>query len=97
MVLIPSVYERKGRKKAEKINLTFSLSGWAMPFQRRGPRLWEVLNAVTAAPVPAAALPRLLPGKTFPEFLLLSPLSFPGIPALQVHGATVKLQGTGLI
>lgn len=48
VVLIHSVYgrvsERKGRKKIEKINVTFSLSGWAMPFQHRGPRLWEVLT-----------------------------------------------------
>lgn len=48
VVLIHFVYgrmsERKERKKIEKINFTFSLSGWAMPFQRRGPRLWEVLT-----------------------------------------------------
>lgn len=49
VVLIHSVYgrvsERKGRKKKiEKINFTFSLSGWAMPFQRWGPQLWEVLT-----------------------------------------------------
>lgn len=33
-----------GGKNPEKINFTFSLSGWAMPFQRPGPRLWEVLT-----------------------------------------------------
>lgn len=77
MVLIHSVYGRvsgrKGRKKIEKINVTFSLSGWAMPFQHRGPRLWEVL---TLSPQPRSHRRRfpVLWGKTFPEFLLLPPI-----------------------
>lgn len=36
--------EKGEKKKIEKINFTFSLSGWAMPFQRWGPQLWEVLT-----------------------------------------------------
>lgn len=92
VVLIPSVYERKGRKKAEKINVTFSLSGWAVPFQRRGPRLWEVL-----ALSPSHG-PRWLPGKTFPEFLLfllLSPDLLPGSARCRFTALLSNCRGQG--
>lgn len=32
------------REKNTKINVTFSLSGWAMPFLQRRPELWQMLG-----------------------------------------------------
>lgn len=32
------------REKNTKINVTFSLSGWAMPFLQRRPGLWQMLR-----------------------------------------------------
>lgn len=63
------------REKNTKINVTFSLSGWAMPFLQRRPGLWQMLRLSprTESPRPVC-LAEAGGRKTFRGFLPL-PLS----------------------
>ena len=65
------------REKNTKINVTFSLSGWAMPFLQQRPGLWQMLglSPQTGSPWPVR-LGRIR-RKTFLAYLLAGPISRP--------------------
>lgn len=65
------------REKNTKINVTFSLSGWAMPFLQRRPGLWQMLRLSPRTESPWSVCLHRVRGKTFPAYLPVGPISRP--------------------
>lgn len=65
------------REKNTKINVTFSLPGWAMPFLERRPGLWRMLRLSPRTESPWSVCLDRVRRKTFPAFLLAGPISRP--------------------
>lgn len=65
------------REKNTKINVTFSLPGWAMPFLQRRPGLWQMLRLSPRTESPWSVCLDRVRRKTFPAFLPAGPISRP--------------------
>ena len=79
---------RQRERKNTKINVTFSLSGWAMPFLQWRPGLWQMLRLSLRTESLWSASLRRVRRKTFSAYLLAGPISrpWPG-PAGSCHRA----------
>lgn len=79
---------RERERKNTKINVTFSLSGWAMPFLQWRPGLWQMLRLSLRTESLWSASLRRVRRKTFSAYLLAGPISrpWPG-PAGSCHRA----------
>lgn len=84
------------REKNTKINVTFSLSGWAMPFLQRRPGLWQMLRLSPRTESPrSVCLRRGRRKENIPGIPAAAPISRPGLgPAAPCHPAS-KRHGPG--
>ena len=72
-----SLYTGERERENTKINVTFSLSGWAMPFLQWRPGLWQMLRLSLRTESLWSASLRRVRRKTFSAYLLAGPISRP--------------------